>query len=298
LTFFFYIGGLLIRVENDIECSMLQDGAQEYLPFLCSENTSATADIQISIKKISEFVDSEAEELLLSSQYVKVRTAAKGFQVLRYWSEEQQVPFISVLADSSFCRLDCRFFPDAIELPRNRVIDQWRTAADAILLQHSFITHQGMLVHSGGGSIMGKGMVFAGASGAGKSTLSALLNSSSKNQLFSDERLVVRFSDDRWNVWGTPWQGTGNIARNEHAPLSALVFLRQSEKTEITPLTPSQGLHRLLQVVSVPWYSKEWTEKGLAICESLVQEIPMYELSFKPDETALKAVEDLAAGLP
>ncbi|CAK8724602.1 hypothetical protein KKHLCK_14505 [Candidatus Electrothrix laxa] len=298
MTFFFYIGGLLIRVENDIKCSIPQDGAQEYLPFLCSENTSVTADIQISMKQISEFFNSEDDKLLFSSQHVKVRSAANGFQVLRYWSEEQQAPFISVWADSSFCRLECCFFPDAIELPKNRVIDQWRTAADAVLLQHSFITHQGMLIHAGGGSIMGKGMIFAGASGAGKSTLSALLNSSSKNQLFSDERLVVRFSDDKWNIWGTPWQGTGNIARNENAQLSALVFLRQSEKTQITPLTSSQGLHRLLQVVSVPWYSEEWTEKGLALCESLVLEMPMYELSFKPDLTALKAVEDLASGLP
>ena len=298
MTFFFCIGGLLIRVENDIACSMLLDGAQEYLSFLCSEKSSVTADIQISMKKNSKPFNPEGEELLFSSENVKVRAAADGFQVLRYWGKDRQVPFISVLADSSFCRLDCCFFPDAIELPANRAIDPWRTAADAILLQHSFITHQGMLVHAGGGTIMGKGMIFSGASGAGKSTLSALLNSSSKNELFSDERLVVRFSDERWNIWGTPWQGTGNIARNENAQLSALVFLKQSEQTEITSLTPSQGLHRLLQVVSVPWYHEEWTKKGLALCESLVLGIPMYELSFRPDSTALQAVEELASDLP
>jgi hypothetical protein len=91
--------------------------------------------------------------------------------------------------------------------------------------------------------------------------------------------------------------GTGNIARNETAPLSALVFLRQAEQTKITALTPSQGLHRLLQVVSIPWYSEEWTNKGLAVCEPLVQEIPMFELAFRPDQTAVEAVKELAVKL-
>ncbi|WP_417912250.1 hypothetical protein [Candidatus Electronema sp. TJ] len=141
-------------------------------------------------------------------------------------------------------------------------------------------------------------MVFSGPSGAGKSTLSLLLEQSPSNRLFSDERVIVRSLNDGWRVWGSPWHGTGNIARNENAPLSAIVFLRQAATSAVTELNPSAGLRRLLQVVSIPWYSKEWTSKGLAVCESLIQAVPMFELAFRPDQTATEAVERLAASLP
>jgi hypothetical protein len=168
-------------------------------------------------------------------------------------------------------------------------------ASSLFLLQHSLINHHGLIIHAAGGSVFGKGMVFSAPSGTGKSTLSNLLLQSPENLLFSEERLIVRSVENRWKVWGTPWHGEGHIARNEFAPLSALVFLRQSAKTEITRLSPADGLHRLLQTVSIPWYSKQWTEKGLALCERLIGDIPMFELTFRPDRSAVQAVERLAA---
>ena len=295
MNFSFCIGGLVVNAENRIEHSLLLDGTSEYASFLCSAASSG-ADIQITMKNSSDSFGMAAENSLFSADNLEVRACEDVYQVLRYWTEEQR-PFASILTDNDFCRFDYCFYPNAIPLQESRVVDPWKAAIDAVLFQHIFINHSGLIIHAGGGTVQGKGMVFAGTSGAGKSTLSALLNSSSKNQFFSDERLVVRFSDHKWNVWGTPWQGTGNIARNETAPLAALVFLRQHETTKITRLTPSQGLHRLLQVVSIPWYSEEWTNKGLAVCEPLVQDIPMFELAFRADETAVQAVEELASGL-
>ncbi|MCI5138668.1 MAG: hypothetical protein D3922_09715, partial [Candidatus Electrothrix sp. AR1] len=292
----FCLGGLTVNTENRIEHSLLLDGAPEYASFLCSA-ASSDADIQITMKNSSDSFGMTAGNSLFSADNLEVRTCEDGYQILRYWSEKQR-PFASILTDNSFCQFDYCFYPDAIPVPKSRVVDPWKAAIDAVLFQHIFINHSGVIIHAGGGSVQGKGMIFAGTSGAGKSTLSELLCSSPDNQLFSDERLVIRFSDHKWNIWGTPWQGTGNIARNETAPLSALVFLKQAERTKINELTPSQGLHRLLQVVSIPWYSEKWTNKGLAVCEPLIQDIPMFELAFRADETAVQAVEELASGLP
>uniref|UniRef100_UPI0040565994 hypothetical protein n=1 Tax=Candidatus Electronema sp. TaxID=2698783 RepID=UPI0040565994 len=166
------------------------------------------------------------------------------------------------------------------------------------MLRHTFISHNGLIFHAAGGSVQGKGIIFAAPSGTGKSTLSLLLEQSPNNRLFSDEQIIVRLMEDGWRIWGTPWHSIANIARNENAPLSAIVFLRQAETSQITKLSPSAGLRRLLQVVSIPWYSKEWTNKGLAVCESLIQAVPMFELAFRPDQTATEAVERLAASLP
>jgi hypothetical protein len=176
--------------------------------------------------------------------------------------------------------------------------DLYKLIFNRFLLQHTFINHHGLIIHAAGGSVHGKGMVFPAVSGTGKSTLSHLLLPFPENQLYSEERIIMRKMDDGWQLWGTPWKGTGVIARNESAPLSALVFLSQAPQTKISELTPSAALRRLLETVSIPWYSQEWTDKGLAVCESLLRDIPAFELAFRPDQTAVQAVADLAASLP
>lgn len=177
-------------------------------------------------------------------------------------------------------------------------INPCRLATSIFLLQHSFIARNGLIIHAAGGSIQGKGIVFAAPSGIGKSTLSRLLSFSPSNRFFSEDRLIVRSADDVWHVWGTPWPGSGGFVRNESAPLSALIFLSQAAETTVSRLSAAAGLRRLLQVVSIPWHSQEWAGKGIAVCESLVQAVPMFELAFRPDQTAVQAVERLAAALP
>jgi hypothetical protein len=192
-----------------------------------------------------------------------------------------------------FSRFEYKLSPEAAE--RNEL---HKLFFNRFLLQHTFINHHGLIIHAAGGAIHGKGMVFPAVSGTGKSTLSHLLLPFPENQLYSEERIIMRKMDDGWQLWGTPWKGTGVIARNESASLSALVFLSQAPQTKISELAPSAALRRLLETVSIPWYSQEWTDKGLAVCESLLRDIPAFELAFRPDQTAVQAVADLAASLP
>lgn len=166
------------------------------------------------------------------------------------------------------------------------------------LFQHTFINNHGLIIHAAGGSIYGKGLVFPAISGTGKSTLSHLLLPFPENQLYSEERIIMRRMNDDWHLWGTPWKGSGSIIRNESTPLSALVFLRQAPTTKISELSPSVALRRLLEVVSIPWYDQKWTNKGLVVCESLLREIPAFELAFRPDQSAIQAVEQLAVSIP
>lgn len=215
-----------------------------------------------------------------------------GYLQQFYLAEDENNLVWNVAIDPDFSRFDYYIHQD-----KTQNVSPLSLAANMFLLQHSFINCQGLIIHSAGGSIQGRGIVFAATSGTGKSTLSKLLLPSQQNRLFSEERLIVRSIDDSWNVWGTPWGGENNIARNETAPLSALIFLSQSTETKVNRLTPAECLHRLLQVASIPWYSEEWVNKGLAICESLIQDVPMFELAFRPDQSAVQAVEELASGL-
>lgn len=291
--FSYYIGGLSLNVEHVIDFALLKAGSVEYMHFVCPASPSM-ANIYINMESAVDPYDNIAEPVVYNAQSFRIQTSINGFMLVRFRNKQPQTPFLAVNTDNEFSRFHYCFYSDSDE---PLIVNPYNSAADAFLLQYSFINHHGLIIHAGGGSVHGKGIVFAGTSGAGKSTLSELLDSSPNNRLYSDERLVVRSVDEQWNVWGTPWQGTGSIARNETSPLSALVFLRQAEETKITDLSPSAGLHRLLQVVSIPWYSAEWTNKGLAVCESLIQDIPMFELAFRPDQSAVQLVEHFAAEL-
>ncbi|MCI5224041.1 MAG: hypothetical protein D3924_15565 [Candidatus Electrothrix sp. AR4] len=293
--FSYLIGGLCINVENRIYSNVLKGVPVEYLDFFSPFDFSKS-DLQISMEYASDACLPVPQDIIFSAQYFKIQKVVHGFQVFRYGTDQPEMPYLMIQADSKFSKFQYYFYPYHLSSDKTLATLACMSAADALLLQHCFINHQGLIIHAGGGSIQGRGIVFTGPSGAGKSTLSLLLQSS-ENRFFSDERLVIRSLDDAWNLWGTPWQGTGNIACNESVPLSAVVFLRQAKETKITHLTPSVGLRRLLQVVSIPWYSEEWTNKGLTICESLIQEVPMVELAFRPDQTAVQAVEEFAAGL-
>ncbi|MGR0482682.1 MAG: hypothetical protein ACTFAL_15120 [Candidatus Electronema sp. V4] len=236
--------------------------------------------------------ESIAEKVILKEGGCLIRKTLNGHLQLFHYHESKSLLLWKFSIDPMFSHFQCCIFPGAVHTS-----DFFQLAFNRFILQHTVIHHDGLIIHAAGGSINGKGMVFPAVSGTGKSTLSHLLLPHPENQLFSEERIIMRRLDDGWHLWGTPWKGTGVIARNESAPLNALVFLSQAPETKILKLPPSAALRRLLETVSIPWYSQEWTDKGLAVCESLLRAIPAYELAFRPDQTAVQAVAELAASL-
>ncbi len=249
-------------------------------------------DIYIYFNRLQKESFQPTGKRIFLEQRSSLQEKSDGTFQLLCFSEQGGDVLWNLDIDAKFSRFEYSLSPEAIETS-----DFFQLAFNRFLLQHTFINHHGLIIHAAGGSINGKGMVFPAVSGTGKSTLSHLLLPHPENQLFSEERIIMRRLDDGWHLWGTPWKGTGVIARNESAPLNAIVFLSQAPETKVSKLPPSAALRRLLETVSIPWYSQEWTDKGLAVCESLLKTIPVYELAFRPDQTAVQAVAELAASL-
>lgn len=289
-----------MHVDSSISSDLLGEEPPEYLTFLCPSD-SFGADIQIRMgteeSSPEEAVVSAAETLVFSEKYYRIHEVLNGFQVLRYGVQQQRTPYLTIKTDLQFSDFTYCFHRTSCCSEKKQAVFPAGSALDLLLLKHSIINHQGLILHAAGGSVQGKGMVFSGRSGIGKSTICRLLSQSQGNILFSEERIIIRSHDTGWKVWGTPWHGESKIALNESAPLGTLVFLRQARKTTITSLHPSEALRRLLQTASIPWYSEEWTNKGLAVCETLLQDIPIFELAFRPDHSAVQAVERLAGEL-
>jgi len=216
----------------------------------------------------------------------------EGHRQELYGTADRELLGWTIVIDPEFS-LFYRRLHQAAKEKNDIVIDLNELAFNLFLLKHSFLNHQALIIHAAGGSLQGKGLVFSAPSGTGKSTLSRLLMQDQRHQLFSEERLIIRLIQKKWHVWGTPWQGEGGIAVNKQAPLAALVFLRQAETTAVRRAAPEVAFRSLLQTVSIPWYSKKWTSRGLTLTERLLQTVPAYELFFRPDESVLDAVAGL-----
>ena len=288
--FIYSIGGIIFSLESDFPVTAEKRFFTEGLSCPADRNDILSVRITSCLRAYSKI------DKIFSLQRTNLYTTEEGYLQEFYSTDDKKDLLWTVAVNRTFSQFEYVLHPhqDGRVFP---VTDPYGSVSGIFLLQHSFINRQGIIIHAVGGSIQGKGIAFAAPSGTGKSTLGRLLLHSPENRLFSEDRLIVRSMNDQWHLWGTPWYGEGDIARNESAPLAAFIFLRQSKKNKINKLSSSDGLPRLLQTVSIPWYSEEWTSKGLALCELLLRDIPVFEFAFMPNQTAVQAVERFAAEL-
>jgi len=155
---------------------------------------------------------------------------------------------------------------------------------DQILLMHILSRIGGMIIHAAGWEYNNSGWIFAGKSGAGKSTITNLITKRGYGQILSDDRMIVRKHSNDFLMYGTPWPGDAGYALNQSAPLKGVFFLSQGTENHINELKPSDAVSGLMPVVSIPWYDRDKVEQMMTFCDSLMGNIPMYQLTFKPDE--------------
>lgn len=171
-----------------------------------------------------------------------------------------------------------------------------RMIARLVLMYDMLRDRSGILLHTAALHIDDRIWLFSGCSGAGKSTFSRLWLERTDAHVVNDDRMIVRKDESGpgFTAYGTPWPGELGIALNASASLGGICFLHKSAQTEIRPITPRQALPQLLPLASIPWYEQELIPPALDFCDRLLAGVPLYELHFRPDQSAIKAVLSLA----
>ncbi len=147
---------------------------------------------------------------------------------------------------------------------------------DQLLVIHALGVAGGALMHAA--SIAGRDGAFlvAGPSGAGKTTMS-LAAAPLGALVLSDERSVVRPAPGGgWLVGGTPWPGDGGFAEERSVPLRALILLEQSDRDELTPISPARALAMLYRCHFLPLWDPIARERTVSNLERLVRELPAF----------------------
>jgi len=163
---------------------------------------------------------------------------------------------------------------------------------DELLLQHHAARAGAFVVHACGVRWKGRVLLLCGQSGAGKTTLARVWRRHRRDAaVLSDDRLVVRASDPTITAWGTPWHGSGRFASPEGARLDAVFFLEQADESGTSPMAVAEAAASVFARSFPPPWEAAGMSRVLRSCARVAQSIPCFRLRFRPDASAVKAVE-------
>jgi hypothetical protein len=141
----------------------------------------------------------------------------------------------------------------------------------------------GFLLHASSAVRNGKAFLFAGVSEAGKTTMARL--APPDVALLTDEASYVRKVDGQYFAYGTPFAGElGQPGKNILAPIAALYLLKKAAENRIDPVDPAEAVPRLLRNILFFAHQAEMVRHVFESACVFVQAVPVYELSFFPDQ--------------
>ena len=171
-----------------------------------------------------------------------------------------------------------------------------RDHIDAFLVQifHTHALRRRMIqLHCSTVDAEGWGILFLGPSGIGKTTQAELWHTYRGAKIINGDIGFVQETKDAFLAWGTPWHGSSPYCENTFVPIRAMVVLKQAQTNHIRKL---EGFEKVKEVSDSVFYPT-WLENGMDLCLSVLDQllchIPVYELSCRPDEEAVRITEEV-----
>ena len=161
---------------------------------------------------------------------------------------------------------------------------------NALLLTH-LSTRHAIEMHSSLVGIHRKGIMFLGPSGIGKTTQAELWMKYRGADIINGDMVFVKQELKGFLGCGSPWHGSSPYCLNKQVPLSALVVLKQSNENLIRRLTGFEMVSSVMNSVFFPTWYKEGHEAACKTLDALLNAVPVYELSCRPDEDAVRLTE-------
>ena len=166
-----------------------------------------------------------------------------------------------------------------------------RYPLDELLVINYLARGHGCVLHACGVRVerdAPEGWLFVGTSGAGKSTLSAIWREQPGVEVLSDDRVIIRPTENGFRIHGTPWHGDARVSSRESAPLSRIYLLAHGLTNQTILAPPLEALEGLLLNAFAPYYDKEGMEWTLDLLSHLTARVPVERFEFLPDRSAVE----------
>lgn len=166
---------------------------------------------------------------------------------------------------------------------------------NVLILTH-LSTRHAIEMHASLIDISGRGIMFLGPSGIGKTTQAELWMKYRNAEIINGDMVFVKQEEDGFLGCGSPWHGSSPYCLNRQVPLAALVILKQSPENSIRRLTGFEMVAEVMNSVFFPTWYKEGHEAACKTLDALLRTVPVYELSCRPDEEAVRLTEEAVFG--
>ena len=166
---------------------------------------------------------------------------------------------------------------------------------EQLLLTPVLVHNNASAFHSSAFIYKKKGFIFLGQSGAGKSTMIKLMRE--HIQILCDEINIIRkWPDGSYKVHGTWNHGELPELSAGEAPLIGLFFLKQADANKIAPMRKIDAIANLTARALKTVNTRELWQKQLAFFGQLVDDVPIYELSFDRSGYVKQVLDELLEG--
>lgn len=160
-------------------------------------------------------------------------------------------------------------------------------------LEYLMAHHRRTILHSSFLTYQGRAILFTAPSGTGKSTQADLWKTAYPRQveILNGDRSILSCDGEEPMAHGLPFCGTSGIAKNQSAPLAAVVILRQGKENRLTRPQPFQLITTLLEQCAVDVWDKFGTQQVLDLLVKIIQNTPVYYYECLPDQTAVETLK-------
>lgn len=158
------------------------------------------------------------------------------------------------------------------------------------------IDHGGMMLHSSAVMVDGRVYLFSAPSGTGKSTHTALWLQylGERAKIINDDKPAIRVIGEKAYVYGTPWSGKTDLNRNVRGELAGIAVVKRSETNQIRRLNKKESIFALLDQTTRS-RKEERVERLFQVMETIIQTVPIYELSCNMELEAAKVAYETMA---
>lgn len=167
-----------------------------------------------------------------------------------------------------------------------------RNVGELLSLETLMLQQSGFLLHASFVRWQGKGILFSAPSGTGKSTQAELWRQYQDAEIINGDRVGLRKYNHIWRAYGLPFAGSSGIFRNESAEIAAIIILGQSQHNTICRLGTREAFFHLYPEITLHHWDSNFVEQGLTLLNVLMEDIPIFYLSCRPDRDAVILTRD------
>jgi hypothetical protein len=148
----------------------------------------------------------------------------------------------------------------------------------------------GFMLHASAVAVDDRAYLFSAKSGTGKSTHTELWQKyfgEDRAIIVNDDKPAIRFMDNRFYVYGTPWSGKSDKNHNIKVPLKSIVFIERSETNWIDRIDSKQALKLIFDQTLRPKQPAK-VDKLITLVDELLKTTPIYKMGCNISEDAVK----------